>query len=313
MGIVGFGKIARDQHAPAILATPGMHVVAVADPASSHGSVPGYLGLGAMLASHPEIQAVSLCMPPRSRASAAREAIAAGRHVLLEKPPCATLAEAEELARLAGEAGVTLFAAWHSQAAAGVAPAREWLAATTVQSVRVSWKEDVRVWHPGQRWIWEEGGFGVFDPGVNALSILTAILPGTLRMTDAELSIPSNCATPIAARLTLAGSDGFAVVAEFDFRQTGPQTWDIDVVTDRGLLRLSQGGNRLEIAGEMQAIGKEAEYRALYARFAALMRSGTSEMDLAPLRLVEDALNGGRIVPVEPFEDDAWAPARAAR
>ena len=44
-------------------------------------------------------------------------------------------------------------------------------------SGRIIWKEDVHHWHPGQRWIWEPGGFGVFDPGINALSVLTEILP----------------------------------------------------------------------------------------------------------------------------------------
>lgn len=303
VGIVGLGKIARDQHLPAILATEGLELAAAADPVSRSASLPSYRDLAAMLDAHPEIDAVSLCVPPRSRGSLAREAIAAGRHVLLEKPPCATMAEAEDLAHRASEAGVTLFTAWHSQEAAGVAQARAWVAEATVNSVRVEWKEDVRVWHPGQAWIWQRSGFGVFDPGINALSILTAILPGELRLLEAELEVPANCATPIAARLELCSSAGFDVLAEFDFRQTGPQAWNIDIAADRGLLCLSQGGNRLEIAGVMQEVGAEAEYRALYARFAELVRSGESAIDLAPLRLVEDALGKGRLVPVEAFRE----------
>ena len=305
LGIVGFGKIARDQHLPAIAATHGMHLAAIADPVAIHGSLPSYPDLATMLGAQSEIGAVALCMPPGARAAAARQAITAGLHVLLEKPPCATVAEVEELAWRAREARVTLFTAWHSQEAAGVSRAREWLKHSTVQSAQVTWKEDVRVWHPGQSWIWEEAGFGVFDPGINALSIVTAILPGDLRMLDAELSVPVNCATPIAARLALEGSNGFRVEAEFDFRQTGPQSWDIDIVTDRGPLRLSHGGNRLEIDGEAQDVGVEAEYQALYARFAALIGAGESAIDLAPLRLVEDALGSGRIVPVESFEEAA--------
>src|SRR5690606_25498919 len=124
---------------------------------------------------------------------------------LLEKPPCVSLLEAWELEALAAKMGVTLFTAWHSQQGAAVDAARDWLRDAAVRSVRVTWKEDVRVWHPGQPWIWQEGGFGVFDPGINALSILTAILPGEVRLVDAELSVPANCATPIAARLSLAG------------------------------------------------------------------------------------------------------------
>lgn len=304
LAIVGCGKIARDQHIPAIAANPNFELVAIADPAPAHIAVPCYSGLAEMLAACPEIVAVSLCMPPRFRAAAAREAIAAGRHVLLEKPPCASMAEALELEALAREAGVSLFTAWHSQQGAAVAKAREWLQGRAIRSVRVTWKEDVRVWHPGQPWIWQEGGFGVFDPGINALSILTAILPGGLRVTDAELSVPANCATPIAARLEIAG-EGFPVTAEFDFRQTGPQSWDIDVDTANGFARLSQGGNRLEIDGEACAVGSEAEYPALYEQFSALIHAGKSQVDLTPLKLAEDTLMQGRTRAVAGFEESA--------
>jgi predicted dehydrogenase len=242
-------------------------------------------------------------MPPRFRADAAREALNARKLVLLEKPPCTSLLEASELEALAARMEVTLFTAWHSQKGAAVAAARDWLRGVAVHSVRITWKEDVRVWHPGQPWIWQEGGFGVFDPGINALSILTAILPGEWKLVDAELEVPANCATPIAARLSLAGADRVPVSAEFDFRQTGPQSWDIAIDTERGRMLLSHGGNRLEIDGEAQEVEAEGEYRLLYARFAELIRSGKSQIDLAPLRLVEDALARGRVVPVEPFEE----------
>ena len=178
IGIAGYGKIARDQHEAAIAASDAFELIAVADPGVGHERLPSYPGLATMLAAHPEIGAVSLCMPPCFRAEAAREAIAAGRHVLLEKPPGTSVAETEDLLSLAERAGATLFTAWHSQEGAAVAAARDWLRQAAVRAVEVTWKEDVRVWHPGQPWIWQEDGFGVFDPGINALSILTAILPG---------------------------------------------------------------------------------------------------------------------------------------
>jgi D-galactose 1-dehydrogenase len=302
IGIVGMGKIARDQHLPAIAASADFELVAIADPAAPAVDLPSYRDCAAMLAAHPEIAAVSLCMPPRFRAASARDAIAAGRHVLLEKPPCASLAEAEALASLASQAGVTLFTAWHSQKGAAVAAAREWLEGRAIKSVRVTWKEDVRVWHPGQAWIWQEGGFGVFDPGINALSILTTILPGELRLLEADLSVPADCATPIAARLSIASDSGIPVTAEFDFRQTGPQSWDIDVEAADGFLRLSHGGNRLDIDGHESPVPGEGEYPALYARFAELVGARQGEVDLAPLRLAEEALLKGRVATVAPFD-----------
>ncbi len=116
-------------------------------------------------------------------------ALKAGKHVLLEKPPGASVSELTPLIATARQAGRTLFAAWHSRFAPAVEPARAFLAERTIKSVVVEWKEDVRVWHPGQAWIWEPGGFGVFDPGINALSIMTRILPRPFFLTEAELSL----------------------------------------------------------------------------------------------------------------------------
>ena len=47
----------------------------------------------------------------------------------------------------------------------------------------------------------------------------------------------------------------------------------------------------------------EAEYRALYARFARLIPERKSDVDLEPLRLVEQALARGETIRVEPFEE----------
>ncbi|RAG46972.1 gfo/Idh/MocA family oxidoreductase, partial [Burkholderia multivorans] len=88
--------------------------------------------------------------------------------------------EVAALEALARSRGLTLFATWHSRCASAVEPARAWLATREIRAVQVRWKEDVRRWHPGQQWIWEPGGLGVFDPGINALSIVTRILPREL-------------------------------------------------------------------------------------------------------------------------------------
>ncbi len=303
IGIVGYGKIAHDQHVPALAATEGLELVAVADPVLRHESLPSYSSLEAMLEAQPEIEAVALCVPPGARSVAALTAIHARKHVLLEKPPTSNLADAMELEALARKIGVTLFAAWHSKFGAAVPEAREWLVNKDIRSVRITWKEDVRIWHPGQAWIWQEGGFGVFDPGINALSILTAILPGELKLVDAELFVPSNCATPIAANLSIVARGSVPVSAEFDFRQTGLQSWDIDIETEQGSLGLLLGGNRLEIDNVSRDVSMEGEYPALYGRFHALIRDGKSEVDLVPLRIVDDAMTCGSVVEVEPFEE----------
>ncbi|WP_218780116.1 hypothetical protein, partial [Cellulomonas iranensis] len=107
----------------------------------------------------------------------------------------------QALTRFAEKQGVTLYATWHSREAAAVEPARKFLKGAVITSVAVSWKEDVRHWHPGQQWIWEPGGLGVFDPGINALSIVTHILPERFFLTKSDLYFPENRAAPIAANL----------------------------------------------------------------------------------------------------------------
>ena len=301
LGLVGLGKIARDQHLPAIATTGGAELVAVASRNARAEGVTNYPGLDAMLAGEPDLDAVILCQPPQARFAAARAALRAGKHVFLEKPPGATLSEVEALIALAAAQRVTLFASWHSREAAAVAQAKAWLASAAIRSVQIDWKEDVRVWHPGQSWIWEPGGFGVFDPGINALSILTEILPEPVRLTAADLDVPANCAAPIAARLTMETASGVPVAADFDFLQTGPQSWDITVVADAGTLMLSHGGNALSIDRVAQVVADEGEYPALYRRFVALVQAGQSDVDLAPLRLVADAFMCGRVNAVAAF------------
>jgi len=301
LAIVGLGKIARDQHLSAIAVTAGIALGATVDPVGHIEGVAGFKSIEEMLLAAPEIDAVALCTPPQVRSTLAAAALSAGRHVLLEKPPGATVSELAPLVAAAHAGGRTLFASWHSRFASGVEPARALLSERSIRAVHVAWKEDVRVWHPRQDWIWEPGGLGVFDPGINALSILTRILPRPFFLTRAELSFPRNRAAPIAADLAFSDVTGVQIVAELDWRQTGPQTWDIRIETDAGLLLLSSGGRRLALDGKILVDEKRPVYPALYQRFIELMAARQSDVDLAPLMHVADAFLLGRRRDVEPF------------
>ena len=303
IAIVGIGKIARDQHVPAIRGNSAFSLAATVSPHDAGlPGVPHHASLDALLAQGPAVDAVALCTPPQVRYDLAAQALGRGAHVFLEKPPGATLAEVEALKSQADKVGATLFAAWHSRFAAGVAPARAWLAERRIDKVSIIWREDVRVWHPGQAWIWQPGGLGVFDPGINALSIVTHILPRPFFLEDATLVLPENRAAPIAADLVFRDTAGAPIHMDLDWRQTGPQSWDILVDTDAGTLRLSQGGAVLTLPTGTEH-GDDIEYAGLYSRFATLIRGGRSDVDTAPLRLVADAFLRGRRETTDPFHD----------
>jgi D-galactose 1-dehydrogenase len=307
IALIGLGKIARDQHIPALAANADFELIAVASPHNRLSGLPNFTDLPALLKAVPEVCAVAICTTPQVRFDIARHALRHGLHVLLEKPPGMSVSEVVALADLAKQRGVALFASWHSRHACGVEPARAWLSSRLIKRVVVSWKEDVRVWHPGQNWIWEPGGLGVFDPGINALSILTRIIPGALALQNADLSFPENCATPIAARLSLYAADlegdqrGAPVQVDLDFLQTGPQTWNIEVETDAGILELSLGGKVLTIDGREAPTSGISEYTDLYVHFAKLVKDHRLDVDTAPLQLVADAFLCGRRVAVDRF------------
>lgn len=306
VGIVGFGKIARDQHAPAIAASPHFELVGVSNVGG--GSVPeglrSFARCDEMLVSLAELDAVSICTPPGPRREIAAACLAAGKHVLLEKPPAGTVTEVTDIARRAEAAGKVAFATYHAQHNAAVKRAADLLAGKTLKALRVTWKEDIRRWHPGQDWILAAGGFGVFDPGINALSILTRILPQPVFISAAELSFPANRQAPIAANLTFSTGHvtGEQLTGSLDWRQTGPQTWEIDLETSDGAkLKLVNGGSQLEVDGQPPFVGEADEYPDIYHEFAELLDNSQSKVDAAPLQLVADAFLLATRTEVEAF------------
>ncbi len=290
LGIVGFGKIARTQHLPAILSNSRVCLVGIASPEGGIDGVPSFLSLPEMLSSGLRLDAISLCTPPKSRFELAKIAAGAGHSVLLEKPPAGTVSEAVALGQLASTSGATLFSGWHSRFGAGIALLKARLAGENLRSCRVTWTEDVNRWHPGQDWIWQPSGFGVFDAGINALSILTEVITDTIGLESARLFFPDNREAPIAASLRLCTERGACIDIELDWRPRKSDVWQIEFQTERSSLLLSDGGGKLFFNGIEEPLAPLTEYAALYERFVSLICSGTSDFDISPLLLVADAL-----------------------
>lgn len=303
IGVVGVGEIAKNQHIPSINRNPNFEFTAGVSRHQKTKGVDNFTAIEEMISARPDIDVVSLCVPSQVRYGIAWAALEAGKHVMLEKPPGISVVEVESLARFAEQQGATLFATWHSRYAAAVETAKNWLADKKITDVKIIWKEDVKHWHPGQTWIWQAGGMGVFDSGINALSILTHVMNVPFHLQEADLAFPSNCETPIAAQLKFVGNDELSLTADFDWRQTGPQHWDIYVQTTEGEVHLANGGNDMLIDGKVHFSADNAEYDNIYARFAELLKSNQSDIDLMPLKHVADAFLLGKRSVVEAFEE----------
>jgi len=289
IAIIGFGKIAADQHVPAIQANPRFDLVASSS-RSGQGVARTFTDWRELIRSVDGLEAVAITTPPEPRYEIARECVLAGLHCLLEKPPTAGLAEIADLDCLAQAQPVTLFTTWHAQHHATVDAAAQALAGKRIKSMTIHWHEDVKKWHPGQQWIWQPGGFGVFDPGINAFSIATRIFPGGLFVKSAELLVPANAQTPIAADVLFASpeADG-PLSASLDWRRSEGEEWTITVEAADGThVRLEAGGSKLIVNGDARGDDGAGEYPDIYKTFVDLIDQRRSLVDVAPLRLVAD-------------------------
>ena len=291
IAIIGFGKIAADQHVPAIQGNPRFELVATSS-RSGQGVAQAFTDWREMIRSVDGLEAVAITTPPEPRYEIARECLLAGLHCLLEKPPTTGTAEIADLDCFAQAQQRTLFTTWHAQHHATVEAAARALAGKRIKSLAIRWHEDVRKWHPGQQWIWQPGGFGVFDPGINAFSIATKIFPGGLFVKSAELSVPRAAQTPIAAEVVFSSpeADG-PLTASLDWLRTEGEEWTVTVETGDGVtVRLEGGGATLDIDGKRQDDDGPGEYPDIYRKFVDLIDQRGSLVDVAPLRLVADCL-----------------------
>jgi predicted dehydrogenase len=303
IAVIGIGKIARDQHLPRISENRNFELVAGVSRSAKIDGVPNFGTLSALKASKLKVDCVALCIPPALRLAMAREAIDHGWHLLIEKPPTPTVGELHAMAAYAKKKKRVLYAAWHSRYNKSVDMAKAELRGKHVDFLRVTWKEDVHKWHPGQAWIWEPGGFGVFDPGINALSIVTKILPEPIFIDSATIEVPANAATPIGADIRFKRGDGAPanLSAVFDWRQKAGEIWEIEVGTKDGLkLHLKNGGAVLEVNDKTAHKAILREYEDIYAKFARLLKARRSDVDPSPLQLVSDCFMLGKPVVVEP-------------
>jgi D-galactose 1-dehydrogenase len=304
IGVIGLGKIAQDQHLKVIPKNRDFELSAVVSSRGPYQDIATFKTPSDLFASGIKLDAVSLCMPPRSRCEIARLAIDSDLHLLLERPPSSSVGELEALLNYAKARSRIIYTAWHSQNNAAVDEAQRLLEGKTISKLAVNWKEDVRFWHPGQEWIWEPGGFGVFDPGINAFSILTKIMPTPIYVTESTLYTPSNRSTPIAASVRFKSTAGgnADLVAELDWRQVGEPSWDVTIETTEGTkLLLRKGGTQLFVNGATVIDGPTEEYESIYVNFAKSLKSGESHVDFAPLKIVSDCYMLGRRINTNAF------------
>lgn len=297
IGIVGLGKISQAQHLPVIDSLEDFQVAFLADRAVRlDRDEPWFDSLDSVLASGVQFDAVALCTSPQPRLELCEALFETGCSILLEKPAAASFQEAKAIERMAIAKQVSLMTGWHSQFAPAVSAAKEWLSRQTLVSGSIAWRENANKWHPGQDWLWRSGGYGVFDPGMNALSILSSLISIDWRVENAVLQIPKNVETATRANFILHSSSA-RIDVEFEFHDEDEETWQIALQTRNGdEMIIAQGGEIATVNTSPLEVSPSREYETLYRRFSSLSRKKKSLIDLRPLDLIEQIQNSARII-----------------
>lgn len=302
-GIIGFGRIGAlyarilDRMGPRI----GLSVAAVADPYSRARWTggPHYADYRNLLAL--PIDTLLIATPPSSHYSIAREVLQAGKHVLLEKPPTQTVKQAQELIALSQQTGSVLFFGFHARYNQSVYLAKEKLLNCTVFRVEVVYLENVLRYHAPESWVFQEGVFK--DSGINALSVLTHILPEhvPLSVTAAEFGRSPRTHTEVQVRAYLSLGETGVVSLFLDWEYTAAETRTLICFTDQGRYVVDVSADQLSRDGKVLVTGKcegdrlECEYEDLLADFAESLQQGRSSWNTTELQLMEEAYRVGTV------------------
>ncbi|CNE58915.1 oxidoreductase [Yersinia nurmii] len=112
VGLLGYGYASKTFHAPLISGTPGVEFAAVSssDASKVRADWPSVTVVGDAqhLFDDPSIDVIVIPTPNDTHFPLAQRALAAGKHVVVDKPFTVTLSQANELKRQADEAGLLL-------------------------------------------------------------------------------------------------------------------------------------------------------------------------------------------------------------
>lgn len=335
-GLIGFGYAGRTFHAPLIGATGGLRLVAVAsgDPAKVHAALGPAIDVSspAGLVARSDLELLVIATPNDTHHSLAMAALAAGHHVVVDKPFALNVAQASDMIAAAAR-GNRLLSVFHNRRwDGGFLTLRRMLQDGCVgrpvefvahfdrfrPDVLERWRESGR---PGAG-LWMDLGPHLIDHAVQlfgwpaAISLDTALLrdgalsddwfSATLRWGDGPQSklLARLHASTVAARpgphLMLHGTEGTFVVETLD-----PQEDALKAAADAVAIRSPEWGHDDRqgtllrpghLADRVASVPLEnGSYPTFYARLRdALSGAGANPVPVSEALAVQELLDAGR-------------------
>lgn len=254
--LVGAGANIAEQHLRAIAETPGAELVAVCDVDASKAArlvertgAPFYADLAELLREvRPDV--VSVLTPHPFHAPVAEAALAAGAHVLVEKPLAVTTSEADRMVTAAERAGKVLAVSFQQRFSPLTERLRAWVRSGELGDVvRVQvlepWLRTAAYFRAASwRATWRgEGGGVLLNQAPHALDLLTHLLGLPARVTGLTRTTRHAIECEDTAHALLEWEDG--AVGYFASCTTEPETGRrVELVCDRAKVTVS--GDRLQ-------------------------------------------------------------------
>lgn len=241
VGVIGCGRVAREGHLPALARLKDVEVVAVADPVDARlERVGASFGVGRLHGDHagllgdPAVEAVAVCVPAEAHVEVACAAAAAGKHVLLEKPPALGLDEWDRLETAMAEARIVFMLGMSMRWQVPFRAARDLVRAGRLGRVvglrtvlTNDWLQhpDVADWRGERR----RGGGALVEMGVHHLDLWRFLL-------DAEVEEVFAIAQGDDESLAVSGRMENGVPTSSFFSQSTGQANEIEVYGEGGRL-----------------------------------------------------------------------------
>ncbi|WP_454050620.1 Gfo/Idh/MocA family protein [Cellulomonas sp. Marseille-Q8402] len=320
LGVLGAARILKNAVVDPAASVPEVEVTAIAardrsraEEMAERDGIPRVLDDYDALLADPDVDAVYVPTPAALHGVWVLRAIAAGKHVLCEKPFTANAAEAEDVAAAAAGSGLVVMEAFHSQHHPSWARLRELLAEGAIGDV-VSAEADFCVEIADRsdiRWQESMGGGALMDLGVYPLRFLTHVL-GAPTVRSAEAVEVDGVDASIVVHLDLPGGvDGTlraSMVETEDQRAWARITGTAGTITVHAPYA-PQNGGRIVVerdgASTEEPVDPTGSYVWMLRSFAdAVLHggdpvSGTTQA-VAAMRLVDDAYRAAGMAPREP-------------
>lgn len=303
LGIIGFGNIGS-VHFDALTKSgqSDFKIQAISDfNPRSFNNVHFYENYRDLL-NEPTIQAVSINTPPNTHYQLVMDALEAGKHVLVEKPPTLTVKQCDQMISFAVQKEKVLFMAFHARYNPAVAAASSELKGKNIKNIDIQYAEYALTYHSPDGWIFDPevaGGGVLMDSGINALSIVTAVLPDLpgLSVREAQFQKANGFRVETEADVAFSfGGKGMGKIT-MDWMHQGPEVRKITFGTDQGEYSVDIVKNifsknsdvLVDVDTTREAVDQESEYRGVYQDFARHLLLGDSLTSTKELTFIKEA------------------------